>query len=119
MLLLQLKYRYDREIDDCQRPAIRKILEHDDSPARRLVLCVARIIKLDKPGENEQYELELTDGWYGIITSVDQELMKRIHRGTVTIGTKLISYGAELVNCEQACSPLEVGLIQSHLQEAL
>ncbi|KAJ9574867.1 hypothetical protein L9F63_007962 [Diploptera punctata] len=106
MLLLQLKYRYDREIDDCQRPAIRKILEHDDSPARRLVLCVARIIK---PGENEQYELELTDGWYGIITSVDQELTKRIHRGTVSIGTKLISYGAELVNCEQACSPLEVG----------
>jgi hypothetical protein len=46
MLLLQLKYRYDREIDHCHRSAIRKILERDDSPARRLVLCIARVIKV-------------------------------------------------------------------------
>jgi breast cancer 2 susceptibility protein len=46
MLLLQLKYRYDREIDSCHRPAIRKILERDDSAAKRLVLCVARIIRV-------------------------------------------------------------------------
>jgi hypothetical protein len=46
MLLLQLKYRYDREIDHCHRPAIRKILERDDSAAKRLVLCVARIIRV-------------------------------------------------------------------------
>jgi len=46
MLLLQLKYRYDREIEHCHRSAIRKILERDDSPARRLVLCVARVIKV-------------------------------------------------------------------------
>lgn len=47
MLLFQLKYRYDREVDHYQRPALRKILEHDDSAAKRLVLCVARIIKVN------------------------------------------------------------------------
>jgi len=55
-----------------------------------------------------RYELELTDGWYGLTAVVDQELCLRIHHGTVAVGTKLISYGAELLNCEQGCSPLEV-----------
>lgn len=41
--MLQLKYRYDREIDRCERPALRRILEHDDSAAKRMVLCVASI----------------------------------------------------------------------------
>lgn len=55
-----------------------------------------------------RYELELTDGWYGLTAVVDQELCQRIHHGTVAVGTKLISYGTELLNCEQGCSPLEV-----------
>ncbi|XP_021933107.1 uncharacterized protein LOC110836322 isoform X2 [Zootermopsis nevadensis] len=109
MLLFQLKYRYDREVDHYQRPALRKILEHDDSAAKRLVLCVARIIKLDCSEKDLHYELELTDGWYSITAVVDQELCQRIQRGTVAVGTKLISYGAELLNCEQGCSPLEIG----------
>ncbi|PNF27328.1 hypothetical protein B7P43_G02761 [Cryptotermes secundus] len=109
MLLLQLKYRYDREIDLCQRPAIRKILECDDSAAKRLVLCVARIIRLDSSESDMRYELELTDGWYSLTAVLDQELCQRVHRGTVAVGTKLISYGAELLNHKQGCSPLEVG----------
>lgn len=42
--MLQLKYRYDREIDRCERPALRRIFEHDDSAAKRMVLCVANIL---------------------------------------------------------------------------
>ncbi|XP_069684155.1 breast cancer type 2 susceptibility protein homolog isoform X2 [Periplaneta americana] len=109
VLLLQLKYRYDREIDHCERPAIRKILEHDDTAAKRLVLCVARIVKLEKAETDLCFELELTDGWYGLNAVVDQEMCHRIRRGTIAVGTKLISHGAELLNCEQGCSPLEVG----------
>lgn len=42
-VLLQLKYRYDREIDKAERPALRKILERDDSASKRMTLCVASI----------------------------------------------------------------------------
>nr|CAD7409455.1 unnamed protein product [Timema cristinae] len=49
-VMLQLKYRYDREIDRSQRPALRKILEKDDTAAKRLVLCVARVVKVSRVG---------------------------------------------------------------------
>ena len=41
--MLQLKYRYDREIDNSQRSALKKILERDDAPSRHIVLCVSGI----------------------------------------------------------------------------
>jgi hypothetical protein len=42
-VFLQLKYRYEREINKAQRSAIHKIVEKDDVPHRFLVLCVASI----------------------------------------------------------------------------
>jgi breast cancer 2 susceptibility protein len=69
------------------------------------------LLQLDCSERDLRYELELTDGWYSLTAVVDQELCQRIQRGTVAVGTKLISYGAELLNSEQGCSPLEV----SHL----
>lgn len=39
----QLKYRYDRELYNVQRPILRKILEKDDVPSKTMVLCVAAI----------------------------------------------------------------------------
>lgn len=45
-LMLQLKYRYDREVDHNERSALKKILERDDSSAKRLVLCVCKIKKV-------------------------------------------------------------------------
>ena len=42
-LMLQLKYRYDREIDRAERSALHKICENDDVPSRRMVLCVSQV----------------------------------------------------------------------------
>jgi breast cancer 2 susceptibility protein len=99
-VLLQLKYRYDREIDLVQRPAIRKILEKDDSPAKPMVLFVAQVFDMD---------IELSDGWYGIRTQLDTPLRHFIKSGRIKVGTKLVVQNAELVGADDTgCSPLDV-----------
>lgn len=45
-VMMELKYRYDREMDRSQRSALRKILEKDDSASKRMVLCVSSIIEV-------------------------------------------------------------------------
>lgn len=103
-VLAQLKFRYDREIDKVQRSAIRKIVEQDDSAAKRMVLFVSRIIV-----KNLVYTMDLCDGWYSIPTgSLDAVLTNAISKGKITVGTKLVIQGAELVGIEEACTPLEV-----------
>lgn len=44
--MAQLKYRYDREIDRSQRPAVRRILEKDDVASKRMILCVSSIAQV-------------------------------------------------------------------------
>lgn len=39
----QLKYRYDKELYNVQRPALRKILEKDDISSKTIALCVVGI----------------------------------------------------------------------------
>ncbi|XP_072400013.1 uncharacterized protein [Diabrotica undecimpunctata] len=102
-VIQQLKYRYDREIDKVERSALRKILERDDVPQKRMVLCVSGVKKV---GFNS-HELELTDGWYGIRTVIDEHLNQQIFAGKIKIGTKLVTCGAELMNCD-GCHPLDV-----------
>lgn len=41
----QLMYRYGRELYDAERPALRKILEKDDTSMRTIVLCVVGIFE--------------------------------------------------------------------------
>lgn len=43
---MELKYRYDREIDRSERSALRKILEKDDVSSKRMVLCVESITEV-------------------------------------------------------------------------
>jgi hypothetical protein len=38
-VMLELKYRYDREIDFAEHPVLRKILEKDDFQTDMLVCC--------------------------------------------------------------------------------
>uniref|UniRef100_A0A8C5R1C1 Tower domain-containing protein n=1 Tax=Leptobrachium leishanense TaxID=445787 RepID=A0A8C5R1C1_9ANUR len=119
-VLLQLKYRYDVEIDKAQRPAIRKFMERDDSPSKTLVLCIARVLSQDtnlsnscsnknEPGESKQRSaiIEVTDGWYGIKAFLDPALTTLLRQGKLFTGQKIITHGAELVGSDDACAPLE------------
>uniref|UniRef100_A0A671W034 BRCA2 DNA repair associated n=1 Tax=Sparus aurata TaxID=8175 RepID=A0A671W034_SPAAU len=121
-VLLQLKYRYDVEVDHSRRPALRKIMEKDDTAAKTLVLCVCGVVSggnstkrqsgVETPSgdakvENQSGVVWLTDGWYGIKTQLDEPLTAMLQKGRLAVGGKLIISGAQLVGSQDACSPLE------------
>lgn len=106
--MAQLKYRYDREIDKVERSAIRRIVERDDTPAKRMILFVSRILE-----QSLEYSIELSDGWYSIRThSLDPVLSIAVSKRKIVVGTKLVIQGAELIGIEEGCSPLEVSLLE-------
>ncbi|XP_035011350.2 breast cancer type 2 susceptibility protein homolog [Hippoglossus stenolepis] len=124
-VLLQLKYRYDVEIDQSRRPALRKIMEKDDTSAKTQVLCVCGVVSrghssirpsrgdtktpqgADAKVEPPSAVVWLTDGWYAIKAQLDEPLTAMLHKGRLAVGGKLIVYGAQLVGSQEACSPLE------------
>ncbi|NP_001006654.2 breast cancer type 2 susceptibility protein [Canis lupus familiaris] len=118
-VLLQLKYRYDVEIDKSRRSAIKKIMERDDTAAKTLVLCISEIIsssadisetsssKTSSVGTKKVGIIELTDGWYAIKAQLDPPLLALVKNGRLTVGQKITIHGAELVGSPDACTPLE------------
>ncbi|NXP14845.1 BRCA2 protein, partial [Thinocorus orbignyianus] len=117
-VLLQLKYRYDLEVDKSKRSAIKKITERDDAAGKTLILCVSKIISLNAvvspASSNKNVEskkaaaiIEVTDGWYGIRALLDPPLKAFLHRRRLTVGQKIIVHGAELVGSQNGCTPLE------------
>ncbi|KAK7156638.1 hypothetical protein R3I94_006625 [Phoxinus phoxinus] len=118
-VLLQLKFRYDVEVDHSQRSALRRIMERDDTPAKTLVLCVCGVAKTcqnsEKPVKDEKTPnakmescvIWLTDGWYAIKGMLDPPLSAMLNKGRLRIGEKIVTSGAELVGSQEACSPLE------------
>ncbi|NXR82906.1 BRCA2 protein, partial [Pycnonotus jocosus] len=118
MVLLQLKYRYDLEVDKSKRSAIKKIMERDDAAGKTLVLCISKIISLNTvvspSSSNKNVEskkaaalIEVTDGWYGIRALLDPPLKAFLDRRRLTVGQKIIVHGAELVGPQNGCTPLE------------
>ncbi|NXK60585.1 BRCA2 protein, partial [Sylvietta virens] len=118
MVLLQLKYRYDLEVDKSKRSAIKKIMERDDAAGKTVVLCVSKIISLNTvvspSSSNKNMEskkaaalIEVTDGWYGIRALLDPPLKAFLDRRRLTVGQKIIVHGAELVGPQNGCTPLE------------
>ncbi|NXB71850.1 BRCA2 protein, partial [Donacobius atricapilla] len=118
MVLLQLKYRYDLEVDKSKRSAIKKIMERDDAAGKTLVLCISKIISLNTvvspSSSNKNMEskkaaalVEVTDGWYGIRALLDPPLRAFLDRRRLTVGQKIIVHGAELVGPQNGCTPLE------------
>ncbi|NXI99931.1 BRCA2 protein, partial [Psophia crepitans] len=116
-VLLQLKYRYDLEVDKSKRSAIKKITERDDAAGKTLVLCISKIISLNAvvspTSSNKNVEskaaaiIEVTDGWYGIRALLDPPLKAFLRRRQLTVGQKIIVHGAELVGSHNGCMPLE------------
>ncbi|XP_035240203.1 breast cancer type 2 susceptibility protein [Anguilla anguilla] len=125
-VLLQLKYRYDVEVDRSQRSALRKIMERDDTPAKTMVLCVCGVVSTGpapaapvqpesrtspgsgaKAGGSSGGVIWVTDGWYAIKVLLDAPLTAMLLQGRLAVGGKVVTHGAELVGSQDACSPLE------------
>ncbi|XP_060682959.1 breast cancer type 2 susceptibility protein [Hemiscyllium ocellatum] len=133
-ILLQLKYRYDVEIDQCCRSALKKIMERDDVAAKTLVVCISKIISMGTKSSQNNPDLddatkqsktvtdkciieakkvvhlgvvEVTDGWYGIKALLDLPLTSLLQKRRLVVGQKIIVHGAELIGSQDACTPLE------------
>ncbi|XP_063160798.1 breast cancer type 2 susceptibility protein [Candoia aspera] len=119
-VLLQLKYRYDLEVDKCQRSAIKRITERDDVAGKTIILCISKIISFStnvphiadtksttEDNKKEVAVIEVTDGWYGIRAVLDRPLQSLLYRQKLTVGQKIVVHGAELVGSQDACTPLE------------
>ncbi|KAK4700401.1 breast cancer 2 susceptibility protein, partial [Phenoliferia sp. Uapishka_3] len=101
----QLKYRYEREINQAQRSCVKRIQEQDSSAGHPMVLCVSQIRWGDASDASAGPEvdvplsiigLELTDGWYRIRSNVDATLRDACQRGKIVVGSKLSLVGAKL-----------------------
>ncbi|XP_055626140.1 breast cancer type 2 susceptibility protein homolog [Toxorhynchites rutilus septentrionalis] len=101
----QLLYRYHVEINCVKRSVIRKMLEKDDIPSKRMVLFVSRVFRGQSLFEAE---IELSDGWYALRAIIDPPLTLAISKGMIAVGTKLMIQGAELVNLTEGCTPLQL-----------
>lgn len=89
--------RYEREINRCQRPAIRLIQERDASPNSAMILCVFEISWPDESrAEKAAPMLVLTDGWYKIRAQTDVALVRAIKKRRICVGSKLEIIGARV-----------------------
>lgn len=103
-LIRQMLYRYEREVHRAQRSCLKRIQEHDSSPARPMVLFVSRIMEEENEVQERTREivmrkstlLELSDGWYRISAQLDPVLASACQRGRLRIGQKLAIMGATL-----------------------
>lgn len=89
-VLQQLLYRYEREIHQCNRSALKKIIERDDAAGKYLCLIVASI-------DEDSMSLELSDGWYSIWTNkLEAPLWDLVLNKKIFEGMKIEISGASL-----------------------
>jgi breast cancer 2 susceptibility protein len=90
-------HRYEREINRCERPAIRLIQERDASPSSAMVLCVFEISwPSGTRTDTVAPELVLTDGWYKIRAQTDVALARAVKKNKIRVGSKLEIIGAKV-----------------------
>ncbi|GAA5960527.1 hypothetical protein JCM3765_003665 [Sporobolomyces pararoseus] len=104
MVMDQLRYRYEREINQAQRSAIKRIQERDSPASLPMILCVSQLLWDDPEDSIDDNDgatqvivgLELTDGWYRIRANIDKTLKSACERGKLIVGSKLAITGARL-----------------------
>lgn len=92
--LSQLLYRYEREIHQCHRSALKKIVERDDAAGKYLCLMVSGVDRAKKC-------VELSDGWYSLWTApLDAALWTLVENSRIRAGVKIEISGAVLTGQE-------------------
>ncbi|KAF9097020.1 Breast cancer 2, early onset [Mortierella sp. AD031] len=113
-VLDQLAYRYEREVNRAERPALRKIVEGDESAAKHMVLVIASISKVEQPSQEDgaaqesPWKILVSDGWYAIPAVLDPCLIKAIERGKLKVGSKVHVCRAKLSGAESGVAILEL-----------
>ncbi|SPQ95335.1 unnamed protein product (mitochondrion) [Plasmodiophora brassicae] len=108
-VLRKLLLRYDREIVQSKRSAIKLILEQDRASSSYLILCIAGIDTVNE-------RLELTDGWYSVFADLDPGLQDGLRKGKLVEGLKLRIFGASLSGVLSPCTPLENNAAKTRLR---
>ena len=113
-VISQLHQRYDKEIIDGTRSALRKVLNRDVAPNTMMILCVSQIVRSNKSGDastrnskQSEYMLELTDGWYAIGCGIDSSLSALVSKDKIKVGSKLLICNAKLEGSEDGIDPLD------------
>ncbi|KAG9061184.1 Breast cancer 2, early onset [Linnemannia hyalina] len=114
-VLNQLAYRYEREVNRAERPALRKIVEGDESAAKHIVLVIAGVSKAEQPSDKEDstaqknpWKVLVSDGWYTIPAVLDPCLIRAVEGGKLKVGSKVHVCRARLSGAESGVAILEL-----------
>ncbi|KAF9537439.1 Breast cancer 2, early onset [Mortierella hygrophila] len=114
-VLNQLAYRYEREVNRAERPALRKIVEGDESAAKHIVLVIAGVSKAEQPSDKEDstaqknpWKVLVSDGWYTIPAVLDPCLIRAVEGGRLKVGSKVHVCRAKLSGAESGVDILEL-----------
>ncbi|KAF9586508.1 Breast cancer 2, early onset [Lunasporangiospora selenospora] len=100
----QLCYRYEREVNRAERPALRKIVEGDESAARHMVLCIAKVAShYSEETQRMVTQVLVTDGWYLLPAVLDPHLSLALEKG------RLLKIGTKIHVCRAKINGLENG----------
>ncbi|KAJ3305458.1 Breast cancer 2, early onset [Kappamyces sp. JEL0829] len=102
-LTTQLLFRYDTEVYDVKRSAIKRIVEKDGIPSQHMVLFISALSVA-----GGAVTMELCDGWYAVQAQIDAPLKRLALLGKLSVGQKLHIQGASIVGTSDACPVLEI-----------
>ncbi|KAJ1917969.1 hypothetical protein H4219_002910 [Mycoemilia scoparia] len=105
-VLDRLLYRYEREYTQGERSVIKTICEKDGHPSNPMVLLIANI--MEPKNASGVYQIELTDGWYGITGQCDIRMDRAIQESRLCVGDKIIACGAKILGLQEGIPPLEI-----------
>ena len=115
-VLSQMKGRFDKELRGARRPAVRKVLNRDCTASMPMILCVSQILRFNskfpkdskqKPEEQHEIRLQLTDGWYAVPALLDNALTSLVQQGKIPPGSKIMVCNGQLVGSDDGIDPLD------------